>query len=436
MTERLPVIDGDGHVVEPFTLWEDRLPEEFRPVARQRVVDETGREALFHHGRPLDLEWTIGALCTPGSGSEAGRLDLDLDVDVDAGVVDPYRRLEVMDEQGIAVSVLFPSCTLGLDDVPDLDFRWAYAQTYNTWIAEFCSADPARLRWGAVLPLTGLDRAMEELERCLDLGASTVMLSPLPRSGPGAVQFASPDREGLCHNLGHPSLDPLWRTMVAQDVPAVVHAVNPASNAWGIGWVFANRVQWQMGQPWQMQMALMHVIEGGALDRNPDLRIGFFEGDVGWLPHWLGRLGSTYEKFALLSKPHQRTPIETFTQQCWISGEPADRGLAHTVHEVGAERVIFGSDWPHMDGAWPDPVTILRDRDDLSEADKRSILVDAPAEFFGIDLSALMDHLGPGWALEAPVADLTGMLPPGYDPSAGTARAYPHSPRTTASGAP
>lgn len=421
MSGRLPVIDGDAHVVEPFSLWDDELPEEFRPVARQRIVDETGKEVLFHHGQPLNLEWTIGALATPGSGSVEGRLDLDLEDDVDAGVSDPVRRLEVMDDQGIAVSVLFPSCTLGLDDVPDLDFRWAYARTYNSWIARFCATDPVRLRWGAVIPLAGLDRAMEELDRCLALGASTVMLSPIPRTGPGAVPFASPDREGLSANLGNPELDPFWERLVEKGIPAVVHAVNPAANVLGIGWVFANRVQWQMGQPWQMQMAILHLIEGGALDRHPDLKVGFFEGDVGWLAHWLGRMEATYDKFALLKKQHERRPIETFRDQCWISGEPADLGLRSTIDLVGPERVVFGSDWPHMDGAWPDPIAIIRDRDDLSEEMRRAMLIDGPAALFGVDIDQLMGHLGAGWSLDALSSTLTGMLPEGYRPAVGTA---------------
>lgn len=427
---RLPVIDTDAHVVEPFDLWDRELPEEFRPVARQRIVDESGKEVLFHHGTPLDLEWTIGALCTPGSGSAEGRRDIDLDSEVDSGVADPVRRLEVMDEQGIALSILFPSCTLGLDDVPDLDFRWAYARTYNSWIARFCATDPVRLRWGAVIPLTGLDRAMAELERCIGLGASTVMLSPLPRSGPGAVPFASADREGLCQNLGHPELDPFWARLVDADIPAVVHAVNPASNALGLGWVFANRPQWQMGQPWLLQLAVLHMIESGALDRHPRLRVGFFEGDVGWLPHWLGRLEETYDKFALFGKERLRRPIETFRDQCYISGEPADLGLAHTAELVGADRVLFASDFPHMDGAWPDPIAIVRDRKDLTEEQKRQMLVDGPAEFFGIDLEDLMAHLGDTWSLHASVADLKGMLPESYRPGQGTANAYRVGSRT------
>ncbi len=418
---KLPVIDGDAHVVEPFSLWDEELPQEFRPVARQRIVDETGKEVLYHHGVPLNLEWTVGSLATPGSGSVDGRLNHDLEHDVHPGVAKSEPRLKLMDEQGIAVSVLFPSCTLGLDDVPDIDFRWAYARTYNNWIARYCQADPIRLRWGAVIPLADVDRALEEVDRCLEMGACTVMLSPVPRSGPGAVPFASPERDGLCHNLGHPDLDPLWSKLVEAGVPAVVHAINPASNAYGIGWVYANRVQWQMGQPWQLQMAVLHMIEGGAFDRFPELQVGFFEGDVGWLPHWLGRMEETYDKFAQVLKPHERRPIETFVDQCWISGEPADLGLGHTVELVGARKVLFASDWPHMDGAWPDPVAIVRDRSDLTDEQKRDLLVDGPAEFFRIDMTELMDHLGPEWSLTAAIGDLAGMLPSDYHPAVGTA---------------
>ena len=170
-----------------------------------------------------------------------------------------------------------------------------------------------------------------------------------------------------------------------------------------------------------MQMAILHLIEGGALDRHPDLKVGFFEGDVGWLAHWLGRMEATYDKFALLKKQHERRPIETFRDQCWISGEPADLGLRSTIDLVGPERVVFGSDWPHMDGAWPDPIAIIRDRDDLSEEMRRAMLIDGPAALFGVDIDQLMGHLGAGWSLDALSSTLTGMLPEGYRPAVGTA---------------
>lgn len=400
---KLPIIDADGHVMEPFDLWASRLPEKYRDLAWRRHVGPDGETVTFA-GRATNFEWTVGSLCTPGSLSRDGRLDVDLDTEVDAGVHDPRRRLELMDLQGIAVSVLFPTMTLGLDDLPDQGFANASAHAYNEWIADFCTEDRRRLRWAAVLPLGDLDWAAAELDWAVGAGAATVMLSPIP----------TPDRR----SLGSPAVDRIWSSLVAADLPAVVHAANPASPTLGIARHLFNRVQWQMAVPFQLQLAVMHVVDGGVLERFPDLRIGFFEGDVGWLAHWLGRLDETYDKMALVSPPHRRSALDQFRQQCVISGEPADPGLPLAVATVGADRVLWASDWPHQDGAWPDPIELLRDRDDLTATDKRALFVDGAARFFGLDVDDLLGRLGPGWSLDAPIDGLGGML-------AATRRAVP-----------
>jgi hypothetical protein len=72
--------------------------------------------------------------------------------------------------------------------------------------------------------------------------------------------------------------------------------------------------------------------------------------------------------------------------------------------------VLWASDWPHQDGAWPDPIEILRDRPDLSEEEKRAIFVDGSARFFNVDFDGLMAHLGHGWDRATPVSEITGML--------------------------
>jgi len=382
---RLAVIDSDGHVFEPFAMWPERLPAEFhdRMWRRERLPD--GTEQVTFYGQPTNMEWTVGSLCTPGGLRAGGRTDIDLDTEVDRGVDDPARRVELMDEQGIALSVLFPTMTLGLDDLPEIDFRNASAHAYNTWVADFCSHDPIRLRWAAVLPLADPDFALAELRWALAAGATTVMLSPVPTPN------------GL--NLGSPEHDPLWAALTAADVPAVVHASNPSSPSLRIAKLLANRVQWQMGVPFQLQLGVLHVIDGGVLERHPDLRIGFFEGDVGWLGHWLGRLDETYEKMALVANVPRRSALEQFRAQCVISGEPADRGLAATAELIGADRVLWASDWPHQDGAWPDPMRIVHERADLTDDQRTAMLVVGPAAFYGIDLSELVSHLGAGWSL-------------------------------------
>jgi predicted TIM-barrel fold metal-dependent hydrolase len=211
-------------------------------------------------------------------------------------------------------------------------------------------------------------------------------------------------------SLGSVDLDPIWARLVEADRPAVVHASNPASPTLGLVRHLANRVQWQMGVPLQLQLAVMHIIDGGVLERFPELRVGFFEGDVGWLPHWLGRLDETYDKMALVAGDRRRGALAQFRDQCVFSGEPSDAGLGLTVATVGAERVLWASDWPHQDGAWPDPLEILRDRADLSEDDKRAIFVEGAARFFAIDLDGLLAHLGAGWDRAAPLSGLGGML--------------------------
>ncbi len=392
---RLPIIDADGHVMEPFALWQERLPEQYRDMAWRRVTVD-GVETVQFYGRATQFEWSLGSLCTPGSLRDAGRLDIDLETECDAGISDPHRRLSLMDAQGIAVSVLFPTMTLGLDDLPDQGFVNASAHAYNEWIRDFAAADPIRLRWAAVLPLSDLEWATAELEWAIGEGATTVMLSPIPTPAG--------------QSLGSVDIDPLWHRLVEAGLPAVVHASNPASPTLGIIRHLTNRVQWQMGVPLQLQLAVLHIIDGGTLERFPALRVGFFEGDVGWLAHWLGRLDETYEKMALVGGDRRRSARAQFRDQCVISGEPADAGLGLTVETIGAERVLWASDWPHQDGAWPDPIEILRDRPDLSEEDKRAMFVDGSARFFGIDLRGLLAHLGHGWDPATPISALTGML--------------------------
>ena len=340
---KLPIIDADGHVMEPFDLWDERLPEQYRDRAWKRVKTPDGEQVSFL-GHTTGFEWTVGSLCTPGALSANGRLDRDLDTDVDLGVSDPARRIELMDEQGVAVSVLFPTMTLGLDDIPDADFRAADARAYNSWIADFCGHDPIRLRYAAVLPLVDValgarrDRARGRRRRHHRHALAD------PHAGRPRPRERRP-RPGL----GRPR---------RRRLPAVVHASNPASPALGMRHLWRNRGQWQMGVPFQLQLAVLHVIDGRVLERHPDLRVGFFEGDVGWLPHWLGRLDETYHKMALVAPPPARGALEQFRAQCVISGESADLGFGATVDLVGAERVLVGERLaaPGRRVARPDPV--------------------------------------------------------------------------------
>jgi len=226
---RLPIIDADGHVMEPFTLWQERLPAQYRDMAwRQVTVD--GVETVQFYGHATSFEWSLGSLCTPGALSSSGRLNIDLETEVDAGVYEPTRRLSLMDAQGIGVSVLFPTMTLGLVDLPDPGFVNASAHAYNEWIRDFCATEPYRLRWAAVLPLTDLEWARAELEWAIAEGATTVMLSPIPTPGG--------------QSLGSVDLDSVWARLVEAGMPAVVHASPAPRWVWFAIWPIGRSGRW------------------------------------------------------------------------------------------------------------------------------------------------------------------------------------------------
>lgn len=393
---RLPIIDADAHVVEPFELWRDHMPSRFKDLVWRREVDEHGREHLFHGGRELQVEWTTGTLSTPGGIRESGRLDVDLDTEVDPAINDPLRRLALMDAQGIGVSVLYPSMMLGISDVRDPDMQAAYAEVYNEWMSDFCATDYTRLYWGAVVPTADVGSCVRAASRAIEAGACSVMVPPI--------------FDHAQTSLSDERLAPLHDLLNETGVPLVAHAINPANGSLSISRHLHDRVQWQMGYSFQNQLATMHVLDSDLLARYPNLRIGFFEGDLGWFPHWFERLDETFRKMALVSRTRTDRVIADFRRQCVVSADMNDPLLYPAVEYVGSEYVLFASDWPHHDGTFPDPIVQIRDHSALSDRQKRDIFVHAPASFYGIDPQELVSELGEGWSLAADWGEIPDLL--------------------------
>lgn len=391
---KLPIIDADAHVVEPFELWQ-RMPQRFGDQVWRREIDQDG-EHLFHDGRELSVEWTTGTLSTPGGVRAEGRLDVDIETEVHPGVHDPGRRIALMDEQGIAVSVLFPSMMLGISDVRDPDMQAAYAEVYNEWIAEFCGFDPVRLKWGAVVPTARVEDCVRIAEKALQAGASAVMIPPIFDHEQTPV---SADKLRDLHGL-----------LSDAEVPLVIHAINPDNGCLGIQRHLHDRVQWQMGYSFQNQLATLHVLDSDLLDRFPGLRIGFFEGDLGWMPHWFERMDESFRKMALVSRPRSGRVVDDFRRQCVVSADMGDPRLPDTAEYLGARYILFASDWPHHDGTYPDPIVRIRDHPALSDDQRRDILVHGPASFFRIDELGLVAELGSDWGLDADIATIPGLL--------------------------
>jgi predicted TIM-barrel fold metal-dependent hydrolase len=340
------VIDTDGHVNEPEDLWARFLPPELLPMAPRRLLDDQGRLRNCVAGEfcppiPYAPEWSA-----PGRPT---------------GGWDPKARLVDMDADGIDVAVLFPTTGLFFAGIADDHVQAALCRAYNDWLAEYAATDPARLVGVAVIPQTDVGASIAEARRAVrDLGFKGVMFRPNPVRG---------------RNLHDPVHDPLWDALEDLGVPLCVHEGTTLNLPQAGLDRFENfAFRHAVSHPHEQQMALLSLACGGVLEHHPGLRVAFLESGCGWIAWWLERLDEHMEEWAHATAPLPHEPSEYFARQCWISTEPDERTLPAVISMMGADNLIFASDYPHPDGIFPGVVAALADRTDVSAADKAKIL--------------------------------------------------------------
>ena len=129
-----PVVDADGHVVEPESAWSD-LPDAVRP---RIAADASGYEHVVVADTEV-LAVPLGTLARPGSTFDDPSAFRPLS-DAQPGGADPVARLADMDAEGIDQAVLYPTIGLYFSVVPDPSAADALARAYNDWLAGYCAA--------------------------------------------------------------------------------------------------------------------------------------------------------------------------------------------------------------------------------------------------------------------------------------------------------
>jgi len=217
MTTSVPIVDADGHVLEPADTWLKYIDPDFKDRAIRIERDNEGREVLLFDNKPLEsLRGQLGAL--GGIELEDGELaridgEYTYEMGSPAGGYEPHARLKVMDEEGIDKVLLYP--TIGIcweGHVTDPALATAYTRAYNRWLVDFCKTDPNRLYPVAHISLIDPKGAVDEVIRARKEGCVGVYLSPdlAARSG---KQFT------------HPDFVPFWSTVQDLDMPVGFHVV-------------------------------------------------------------------------------------------------------------------------------------------------------------------------------------------------------------------
>ena len=288
-----PIVDADGHVVEPEAAWAG-LPDRYRP---RISADRAGYEHVVVGDTEL-LAVPLGNLTRPGSTFDDQASFRPL-ADAQPGGSDPVTRLHDMDGEGIDQAVLYPTIGLYFPLLEDPAAAVALATAYNEWLAGYCAADPRRLFGAAMLPLQHPAAAARELRRGVgELGLVAGFVRPNPCLG---------------RSLSDRAYDVVWEAAEELGVPIGIHEGSSVDvPTLGSDRPFNPLILHAMSHSFEAMLACAELIAFGTLERHPGLRLLFLESSGGWAPFWLERLDEQVESFGGFCPDMARRPSEYF----------------------------------------------------------------------------------------------------------------------------
>jgi predicted TIM-barrel fold metal-dependent hydrolase len=397
MFNGIGVIDSDGHVMEPDTLYDEYLERKFFPMLEELKAQKERLQARNFFGifQQLDTGQHLGRAQRGKSLRRAGRRPHGISTAAAKIVIghtrkflwreladkrggcDPQIRIKDMDREGIDVAVLFATAASSFCILKTLDFEIAMIKAYHRWLKDYCMAFTSRLCGVAVVPMRDPARAADMIENIAkEKWAVGVYLS-------GHIG------ERL---LDDPSLHPIWRACENNDLPACFHG-GVARPPYGLGTfdLCSNLfLQHAAINPFESMRAIAALIGGGVLELFPKLRVVFLEAGTGWLPFWAERLDDHFELMReyvplLTRKPSEAIHSENF----FISCDPDEAFLPVVTEYIGAEHLLYASDYPHFDGRFPFSVKLTVDRPEFDADTRRKILWHNPKRLYSrIDASS------------------------------------------------
>ena len=326
-----------------------------------------------------------------------------------AGAWDHDARIRVLDGDGVAGEVIFPDGITEMNAPPfgagigmtpknaDAELQWAGARSHNRWLAELVQMAPERREGVAVVPATwDVAEAVKEVRWARDNGLGSIML-------PVMWHDHAPYSDA-CY-------DPLWAICQELDVKIHFHSgPAPMEEYFGV-WpptgedtrrgamgIYVSEVAWWVARP------LTFLIWAGVFEQFPTLKVAITEGTSIWVPSFLELLDQRASQHAGSQKLGDFTshltllPSEYFARNVRVGAMVPERE-AELRHEIGLGSLMWGTDYPHPEGSWPETANRLdRAFTGMPRDERDAILGGNALDFYGFDaakLAPLVDRIGP-----------------------------------------
>jgi predicted TIM-barrel fold metal-dependent hydrolase len=376
MKDGYRVIDSDLHVIEMGDVYEKYLDDKYRDKMPQYLG---WSPTNFPH-------WEVqGQLIPPWAKSpDVVKAQQYLDAPTEEMYksvrekgYDADSTLKAMDAEGIDVGVVYRTFAHMVVSIDDLEpaYATAFCAAFNDWLADYCSANPKRLKPAAIVSLHDPELAAAEARRAVEQkGHVGVVLLPMPIK----------DRY-----FNSPECDALWKEITRLNVPLAFHGTSGGASKDYVTNRFRGKPNFRTQNhasafPLELMLAMSAMIVGGVLERFPTMRVGFLEGNCGWLPWWLHRLDDQWKKYGGgESIQLSAKPSEYFTRQCFIGTDVDEELLRVVIDEIGDDNIVMSVDYPHADGPFPNGVKEFLELPGVSLESKKKIMWENCLRLYG-----------------------------------------------------
>ncbi len=377
-----PIFDADNHLYETSEALTRHLPKQYAGAID--YVDVHGRTKIVVRGQISDYipNPTFDRVGRPGAQEEYFKIGnpegksyreiIGRGIDCPPAFRAAGPRLTLMDEQGVDFTLMLPTLASLIEERmrDDPDLCAAVVHGLNMWMTEeWPFVYENRIFSTPVITPGVVDKAIDELEFVLGHGARVILMRPAPAWGyRGPRSFALPE------------FDPFWSRVEEAGILTVIHASDSGYTRYTNEWEGVSVEAQAFAQPKTFSAAVnsdhrdimdavTSLICHGTVARHPGLKFALIENGAGWVPRLLDHLDHTY---STMPQEFQELPSDTFKRHFWMHPfhEEDPRGL---VTLLGADHVIFGSDFPHIEGL-ANPLSYLDELTGVPDADLRKIM--------------------------------------------------------------
>ena len=349
-------IDGVRRILVGKKLLDFVPNDSFDPVAKPGALDEWFR-GKNSEGKPM-MEYYMDMEPLP------------------AAYVDRDVRLELLDEQEIESTFMFPTTAAGLEDAleDDIEALTGSFSAFNRWLDEDWGLNyKDRIFATPAITLADRDWAIAELNWALSRDARTIFIRPNPVKQPTGYR-----------SLADPYYDPFWKLVNDTGITVSFHQADTVYQSHTEYWIpktVSSGLKFgenPMGAVMHLRAAtgaisetLSALICGGLFTRFPNLRVASVENHADWVPSCLHRLNVAYGQ---MPWTFSEDPAETFRRHIWIAPFQGE-DFSALASLIGVDRVLFASDFPHPEGVAV-PLSLLDDVESFSSDDVRRIMRD------------------------------------------------------------